>query len=1379
MNHSKPDDVDPDSKDHIDQGLRDNGNADSIGDLIERLGGKLPTVDLRAHAANDEPAPIETHPDAGITPRRGNFHVLGELARGGMGVVLRGHEIDLRRDVAIKVLQKRFAANPEVLARFIEEAQIGGQLQHPGIVPVYEIGVMADQRPYFTMKLVKGQTLAARLTERANTVADFRQLLDVFQAVCLTMAYAHSRRVIHRDLKPANVMVGAFGEVQVVDWGLAKVLSSGGGADEARASQRLGTQVSIIETLRSEPGSAGASMAGSVLGTPAYMPPEQARGAIDQLDERSDVFSLGAMLCELLTGAPPYGPDFREALTQAATGDLTAAMQRLDQCGADAPLVALCKQCLAPAPAARPADAGVLAKALQAYLASVEQRALDARLAAVAATTRAEAARRTRNLTVALALTGVLAVGLGGAGYAWLRAERDQRLLAAVERANAAMAEAALLRGQQRWPEAAAAARRSAELLPDDAPVALVAAARKEQAELETLARADREAAALAADNARLLGELRSIAEPDGGQYAPTDWTRVDGQFAAVFRAHGLAVDDASPAAAEALAARGIRVPLAESLGEWAAVRRAKRDRDGAERLLRAAMRLDPDPDRVALRNAVLAGNAEAVVALAKAPTALAMPSATLVEMVRALRAVGRSSDAIDAQVAACLRHPEDPLLAFEVAAALRQVGRGQESVRLLHAALAAQPASLPVRRSLACVLEVDLQEYRAAEQFVRESLRVFPDDAYLHLRLGQCLLAQERYDPLGLPISRQPETPQKAAALAELRTAIRLGPHADYHQVLGSTLLGLGRFADAAAAAREGLAMAERSQSGATTRSALHYVLSIACERMGDDQEAEKAMRSAATLLPDDALAVCGYARLQAKTDVALALRTVQEFLAKKPQDAAALSALATLLAKDGQAPAALAAARRAAESDPRDVAYWVALAMLTIEHGQVAEALTACEQGLELHPRSWELWDLLGMQLRAAGRDAELRERFQALARRDPSNPVAPARLGEQHMKEGEPALAVPLLRQSVRLGLRSPGAYTNLADALLASEGPAAALPVRDEAIASWPEMAALYVHRARDYAQLRRLAEALADAETAVRLAPGRAFPLEALAAIQFEDGAYAAAAATARAALRAATAPPLELELPGDRSFAFAFGTELIPVRPADAAELLRVATERAPGLAEAWCNLGHALAGAGRHADALAALAKGHALGAASPRWEYPSAEWVERARFFAEAEARWLAWLAEGKQPDETQERLGMMKWALARGEAAAALRLGDTLLAPEGLVPAETGIHADASKAAMLLANAATDAAARATLHRRARAELGQHVEGMRSLAAQDPSAGPPLAMNLRGILADEAYAPVREPGGVDQLPAADAAAWRQQWAALQQLAAALAAQ
>ncbi len=249
----------------------------------------------------------------------------GEIARGGMGAVLRGRDPDLGRDLAVKVLLEAHHGRPELVRRFLEEAQIAGQLQHPGVVPVHEQGRFPDDRPFFTMKLVKGETLAHFLGKRSNVQDDLTRYLTIFEQVCQTMAYAHARRVVHRDLKPANVMVGGFGEVQVMDWGLAKVLPQGGAAEKPTPVPEGGP--TVIHTARSA-SATDESQAGSVLGTPAYMPPEQANGEVERVDERADVFGLGAILCTILTGQPPYrGRDGGEIHRKAMRGDLADAFR--------------------------------------------------------------------------------------------------------------------------------------------------------------------------------------------------------------------------------------------------------------------------------------------------------------------------------------------------------------------------------------------------------------------------------------------------------------------------------------------------------------------------------------------------------------------------------------------------------------------------------------------------------------------------------------------------------------------------------------------------------------------------------------------------------------------------------------------------------------------------------------------------------------------------------------------------------------------------------------------------------------------------------------------------------------------------------------------
>ena len=256
----------------------------------------------------------------------------GEIARGGMGAVLKGRDVDLGRDLALKVLLESHAAKPELVKRFVEEAQIGGQLQHPGIVPVYGLGTFLDRRPYFTMKLVKGRTLYEILTGRILRRRTWPRLLSIFESVCQTIAYAHSRGVIHRDLKPSNVMVGSFGEVQVMDWGLAKVLPRGS-SDHNRAESSVEPVVPVSVIQR--PGRARMPKPrrpARCWERPATWLPNR-RGEIDALDERTDVFGLGSILSEILTGEPAFiGRSSDETLRKAGRGEVADALVRLNAC---------------------------------------------------------------------------------------------------------------------------------------------------------------------------------------------------------------------------------------------------------------------------------------------------------------------------------------------------------------------------------------------------------------------------------------------------------------------------------------------------------------------------------------------------------------------------------------------------------------------------------------------------------------------------------------------------------------------------------------------------------------------------------------------------------------------------------------------------------------------------------------------------------------------------------------------------------------------------------------------------------------------------------------------------------------------------------------
>ncbi|MCK5942680.1 MAG: serine/threonine protein kinase, partial [Planctomycetes bacterium] len=305
------------------------------------------------------------------------YRLDGELARGGMGAILKAYDEDLRRDLAMKVMldgKGGSGATPDQvdersLARFLEEAQVTGQLDHPGIVPVHELGLDDGGRVYFTMQLVRGRDLDSVLPEidAGDGEWTLTRALGVVLRVCEAMAYAHERGVVHRDLKPGNVMVGRFGEVYVMDWGLARVA----GHDDGRDLRVREADPADADDGSGQPASELRTMDGDVIGTPAYMAPEQARGEIDRVDARSDVYAVGAILYRLLTGSAPHMP--RQG--RRTTIEVLLAVRReppepIEQLrkGVPAELVAICDKAMARDPADRYQGMMALAADLRAYL---------------------------------------------------------------------------------------------------------------------------------------------------------------------------------------------------------------------------------------------------------------------------------------------------------------------------------------------------------------------------------------------------------------------------------------------------------------------------------------------------------------------------------------------------------------------------------------------------------------------------------------------------------------------------------------------------------------------------------------------------------------------------------------------------------------------------------------------------------------------------------------------------------------------------------------------------------------------------------------------------------------------------------------------------
>jgi serine/threonine protein kinase len=317
------------------------------------------------------------------------FSIIRQHARGGLGVVNLARDVHIKREVALKQILPAHADNGVLKKRFLYEAQITGQLEHPSIVPVYCLGEDGASNPYYVMRFVKGRTLDEIIKEHhlsPNPIV-FRELLRRFIAVCQAVAYAHSRGVIHRDLKPANVMLGDYGETLVLDWGLAKDVKAGGpdpalwgaepdaaktNAGASLAGGAAGATMAPKNSVVTSPGTPTSelTMQGQIIGTPAYMAPEQAEGRTEAHGPTTDIYALGGILYKILTGHSPQAPT---ASTQGPDGHrkftfVPSQPPSTVNPGVDKTLERICVRAMATDPAARFPRALELAQEIQRWL---------------------------------------------------------------------------------------------------------------------------------------------------------------------------------------------------------------------------------------------------------------------------------------------------------------------------------------------------------------------------------------------------------------------------------------------------------------------------------------------------------------------------------------------------------------------------------------------------------------------------------------------------------------------------------------------------------------------------------------------------------------------------------------------------------------------------------------------------------------------------------------------------------------------------------------------------------------------------------------------------------------------------------------------------
>jgi len=339
-------------------------SSDDIKSFLEKL--KDPVLDKSLAYLHESLDPYATVTHGQMSSMGHRFEFRRPLGRGGLGVVSIAHDRELNREVALKEIREDQSHNELMRRRFVVEAEITGNLEHPGIVPVYGLGVQEDGRPYYAMRFIEGDNLGVhikRFHERVKNGAEsfngaeLKGLLRRFLDVCDAIGYAHSRGVLHRDLKPGNIMLGRFGETLVVDWGLAKT----NGTSEKSTDRNL-ESITASKLFDSD-----ATVAGTILGTPAYAPPEQVSGQLSKINERSDVYGLGAILYETLCNVPPVtGANLEEILSKIQSGQVIPPERKVT--AVPVALSNICMKALALSQTDRYESTSALMKDVEAWL---------------------------------------------------------------------------------------------------------------------------------------------------------------------------------------------------------------------------------------------------------------------------------------------------------------------------------------------------------------------------------------------------------------------------------------------------------------------------------------------------------------------------------------------------------------------------------------------------------------------------------------------------------------------------------------------------------------------------------------------------------------------------------------------------------------------------------------------------------------------------------------------------------------------------------------------------------------------------------------------------------------------------------------------------
>jgi tetratricopeptide (TPR) repeat protein len=1050
------------------------GRYPEIGDVLREVLAALEFVRVAAPPAEELEEGADS--EAPLRGTLGDFRILREVGRGGMGVVYEAEQISLGRRVALKVLPFAAALDAKQLQRFKNEAQAAAGLHHTNIVPVYYVGSDRGVH-YYAMQYIDGQTLAQMIAHLRRQVGDspneetasgpcppptppeatapyaplpradrsltptpgragtfstehsardptfFRTVASLGIQAAQALEHAHQLGVIHRDIKPGNLLLETM------------PLPGDHSPGSTHLCLRLWVTDFGLAHCRSQ---AGPTMTGDLVGTLRYMSPEQALARRVIIDHRTDIYSLGATLYELLTLHPVFGGSDREELLRQIAFEETRPPRRLNK-AVPAELETIVLKALEKNPADRFLTAQELADDLERFL---KDEPIWAKRPSLASRAR-KWTRRHKPMVWAATTVAFLAALTAGAivlSSAWERAERRQAVAHELDRA------VELEKGGH-WAEARLALERAEARLAAGDPEALRRGLEQVRAELELVVRLE----AIRAAPVEILGY--------GFNYA-----RANREYQEEFHRYGLDLETLEPAElARLITESAIKDQLVEALDDWVNVKQIA-DVPGWERLLAVARLADPDPWRNRLRQAALGKDRhetrKTLAAMARDTQVSALPPATAALLASMLSRLGDVPSAIEIFRQAHVQHESDFWINLGLAYLLMKTGQPAEAEGFYRAVLALRPDRAFLHSDLSNTLFYQ-SKYPEAEAACRHAIRLQPRFAAAHSNLGDTLRMQGKL----------------AEAEAECREAIRLQAGVSpFHVNLGAVLGARRRFAEAEVECRKAIALKPDDAQAYVT---LGHVF----KRQGKFSEAETNFRIAIKkgLAPKGRLADAHYrlgAVLCSQDRFAEAEEECRKAIALKPDDPLAYNNLGAALKEQGKLLPAEAASRKAIDLKPGYAKAHLNLGIVLRAQGKVSKARDEYEKAIHFDRNLAEAYTELAAVLAVPGTLGEAEAHCFKAIELQPEYAMAYLNLGNIRRLQGKEALAETAYRRAIALDAHFAAPHYNLG-VLLHGKGD------REEAINEFKATIAINSRFTRAYLRVADLVEAKGDLDGAIR------------------------------------------------------------------------------------------------------------------------------------------------------------------------------------------------------------------------------------------------------------------------------------------------------